>query len=144
MSDMTEWTKVWQAIEDRRIALGWSKETLYDRTGTSDGTYRKMRDGVGIARPAKLVGICLALGWTRDSIDRILHDLEPIESGATPPADPDAALRTQFDAALTALGAELSKLQDRADQTDARLAELAARIDNAPPRRVQQVAKPAR
>ena len=73
------WPNVWDAIEKRRIALAWKKKRLYDETGTSESTYRKMRSGVQVAREDKRRRIATALGWTPDSIDRILAGEEPVE-----------------------------------------------------------------
>lgn len=75
---MDGWRRVWHFIEQRRIALGWSKEMLYTKTHTSDGTYRKMRlEGKGIERPEKFVHITQGLGWTVSSIYDILNGGEP-------------------------------------------------------------------
>jgi hypothetical protein len=69
----TDWRRVWQAIEARRTELGWSKARLYEESNTSEPTFTKMKRGEGIQRIDKVVAICRALGWTNDSIDRLLR-----------------------------------------------------------------------
>lgn len=72
-----DWQRVWRRIDERRVELGWSKAALYERTETSEPTYRKMRNGIGVASDAKRRAITNALGWSPDSIQNILEGGEP-------------------------------------------------------------------
>lgn len=85
------WQNVWAAIDARRVDLAWSKARMYRETGTSERTFQKMSEGVPIARDAKRVQVCRALGWTPDSIDRILDGGEPEMDSTEPVSQPDVA-----------------------------------------------------
>ncbi len=66
------WMGVYQAIDARRIELGWSKADLYRATSTSERTFLKMAQGEPVVREAKRRQITNALGWSADSIDLLL------------------------------------------------------------------------
>lgn len=82
---MTGWQDVWKAIDERRIALGMSKADLYRATNTSERTFQKMADGIPVARDAKRRQITNGLGWTADSIERILDGADPMPEPNTRP-----------------------------------------------------------
>lgn len=72
------WRAIWRLIDSRRIELGMSKAELYRSSRVSEKTMMKMRDdGVPLATDAKRASLCYALGWTSDSIERILRGDEP-------------------------------------------------------------------
>ena len=48
------WQQVWGRIDERRQQLRMSLADLYRATGTSEGTFRKMRiEGIGVTRSSK-------------------------------------------------------------------------------------------
>jgi DNA-binding Xre family transcriptional regulator len=72
------WTEVHDAVDARRIELGWSRNDLFNATGTSHATFSHMKNqGRAIGRPDKVTALCSALGWTADSVDLILAGGEP-------------------------------------------------------------------
>lgn len=73
-----DWRRVRAAIDERMATLPLSWTALYDLS-MSETTYRKMADGIGVSRPSNRAKIARALGWTDDSIDRILAGGPPIE-----------------------------------------------------------------
>ena len=89
---MNEWKRVWRCIDERRIALGWSKAKMYRETSTSERTFVKMSEGVPIARPAKRRQIEAAIGWAAGSIDTALEGGDPVEV-ARPDVGPEAVSR---------------------------------------------------
>src|SRR5436190_17384963 len=72
-----DWRRVAAAIEARRAEIPLTKTELYERS-MSEGTFRKMAHGVGVARPENRTLIARALGWTDDSIDRLLRHEAPV------------------------------------------------------------------
>lgn len=78
MNAAKDWKSVWEAAEDARLALGWTKTELYERTGISEFTYTKMRDGDPLKRNDKRHSFAAAFGWQPEDLDRIA-------AGATPP-----------------------------------------------------------
>lgn len=73
-----DWKRVWAAIDARREELGWNLSQLYAATA-SDPTYRAMReDGKGVTRTNVKRRITDGLGWTPDSIDRLLDGKDPV------------------------------------------------------------------
>lgn len=103
IGDVPGWKRVAAAVEARRIELGWSRTQLYQQT-LSDGTFRKMADGVGIERPQKFAALTDGLGWTRDSVERIL-------AGGSPALVVEAA--HGIEERLAALEADVRRLLDR-------------------------------
>jgi DNA-binding Xre family transcriptional regulator len=72
------WSDVHAAVDQRRIELGWSKSDLYRATGISQATFSRMlRTGAPISSAHKVRGLCDALGWTSDSVNRILAGRQP-------------------------------------------------------------------
>ena len=108
-----DWPGVWRAVDARREHLGWLKADLYRNTETSEGTYRKMAAGIGITRAAKRAKISRALGWSPDSIDRMLRGEDPIvvTSAAVITERPQLALERL--AKLSAQGAAKARSRSR-------------------------------
>ena len=108
-----DWPGVWSAVDARREHLGWLKADLYRNTETSEGTYRKMAAGIGITRAAKRAKISRALGWSPDSIDRMLRSEDPIvvTSAAVITERPQLALERL--AKLSAQGAAKARSRSR-------------------------------
>lgn len=71
------WTDVHAALEARRLDLDLLKGAWYRRLGISETTYRKMADGIPIAKVPKRRQIARAAGWTPESIDSILAGGDP-------------------------------------------------------------------
>jgi hypothetical protein len=86
------WHDVWRHVDERRQELGWTRRELYDNTSISNMTYRKMNDGVGLQQSHKIHGMCRGLGWSTDSVDRILAGgepevVDPVPGDVTPTGD---------------------------------------------------------
>lgn len=78
MKDEERWKAVWAHVDSRRAELGWSWKRLYEEAGVSQGTMLKMRKhGTELQSDNKRVTLCRSLGWTPDSIERILAGGEP-------------------------------------------------------------------
>lgn len=71
------WAAVWNEVDQRRKQLGWSLGDLYDNTGVSETTFRKMRTGGPISRESKVSKMCIGLGWTTESVNLILDGFAP-------------------------------------------------------------------
>jgi hypothetical protein len=105
MNEQQRWSAVWQAIDRRRISLGYTLARLYTESGVSEGTFRKMSHGVPLVNPAKRSQLCGALDWPADAIDRLLDGVDPndippgdrparrLAAGETPPLDVDLFAR---------------------------------------------------
>lgn len=80
MPDMTEaWQRVAQEIGARKKDLGWTWKAVYARTGVSEATLLPMRrDGQGMERDDKIVSLVRGLGWSDDSVARILAGKRPV------------------------------------------------------------------
>jgi hypothetical protein len=91
-----DWRRVAAAIEARRAQIPLSKTELYERS-MSEGTFRKMASGVGVARSENRTLIARALGWTDDSIDRLLRREAPV-AATTPVSSETADLRRLVEA----------------------------------------------
>lgn len=73
-----EWQRAWAYIDARRTVNGWSWSRLYAEAEVSQRTLTKMRhEGVGLESPSKRASLCKALGWSPDSIERILDGGDP-------------------------------------------------------------------
>lgn len=64
------------------LGIGW--EQLASRTGLKYETIRGIRKGESGGRPLTRRAISVALGWTPDSVDRILAGGDPAEATAAP------------------------------------------------------------
>lgn len=75
--DVDDWQRVGEAITARINELSLTKAEVIEASGVSDKTLAGYMAGQRIARADKRRNLCAALGWTRDSIDRILAGGEP-------------------------------------------------------------------
>jgi hypothetical protein len=67
------WKRVWSAIEARLLKIPKSKSDFYRDSLVSPRTFANMRRyGAPIPDVHKRVAICRAVGWTDDSVDRLL------------------------------------------------------------------------
>jgi hypothetical protein len=106
-----KWQHVWDEIDSRRQQLRMSLADLYRATGTSEGTFRKMRyEGIGVARTNKRAAICAGLGWSDDCIDQILAGGEPTLSDADNMPPFNADVQAVLDR-MTAIAAELNAIR---------------------------------
>ncbi|HEX4980237.1 MAG TPA: hypothetical protein VFV63_00985 [Ilumatobacteraceae bacterium] len=71
--DIEDWKRVWSAIEARLLKIPKSKSDFYRDSLVSPRIFANMRRyGAPISAVQKRVAICRAVGWTDDSVDRIL------------------------------------------------------------------------
>lgn len=78
MNDHSErWITVGRLIADRIDALGLTKAELLRRSNLSDKTLAGYLAGHPIRRADKKRDLCAALGWSIDSIERILDEQPP-------------------------------------------------------------------
>lgn len=82
--DQARWHAAAGAINERMHQLGLSQVDLIRRSGVSAFTVRRLQKGVPANyREANVAKVCLALGWTADSLRRLLNGDDPL-----PAADP--------------------------------------------------------
>lgn len=120
-----------ELVEARRKELGLTPTKLAEATGLTTQGLMPIRRGEVKRYQERLTGpLCAALGWTADSVDRILAGGDPIIEGGlvdpsrrttvTLPADEAAALRQLI--AIQAL--QLVELTERVEDLDAELRTL--------------------
>jgi len=108
------WARLGEAIRDRRRALGMSQLELAQAAGISEAMLRVIeRARRTNVRPATLGAVARALGWTRDSVDRVL-------AGGDPVLDEDR------DRSVAELKRQDAELQARLDEVER---DLRARLD---------------
>lgn len=107
--------------------MDWLKADLYRNTETSEGTYRKMAAGIGITRAAKRAKISRALGWSPDSIDRMLRGEDPIvvTSATVITERPDIVSGTGVVSQPYVTADQLAALQEQVDRLQLALERLA-------------------
>jgi hypothetical protein len=77
--DIEGWKRVWSAIEVRLLKIPMSKADLYRDSLVSPRTFANMRRyGTPVAAIHKRVAICRAVGWTDDSVDRLVNGEEAV------------------------------------------------------------------
>lgn len=127
IGDRSGWERVADAVVKRREALGLTAAQVVERGGDLSTSLLSLIENhhqdVYLAR--KLAAVCRALGWTPDSIERILAGDEPVEATAS-----DKPARQSVDERLRTLERRLGITQaDVASKTnEQRLAELEALI----------------
>lgn len=108
------WARLGEAIRDRRRALGMSQLELAQAAGISEAMLRVIeRARRTNVRPVTLGAVARALGWTRDSVDRVL-------AGGDPVLDEDR------DRSVAELKRQVAELQARLDEVER---DLRARLD---------------
>jgi hypothetical protein len=108
MSRRPDWDRLGRAVKERREALRISQGAA----GISASTWRKVEHAVEPPyRRATLLTIAAALGWTPDSIDRLLDGKDPLELDGTRhgPAPSNRSVEERLDQ----LEAEIVSLRDR-------------------------------
>lgn len=76
------WVRVAEEVQRRRLQLNLTQEEAARRSDgrISRATWQKVESALGQSYSARTVmGICRALGWTDDSIHRVMKELPPIE-----------------------------------------------------------------
>lgn len=119
-----DWSTVQDRIRERMKVLRIDQAGLARAAGISDATVRGFMNGQprGIPREPTRWAVCDALGWTQDSIDKILTGGEPeLAEVATPRAVTPLALA---DRGTT----ELVRQAELVDQLVVRVAQLEARM----------------
>jgi transcriptional regulator with XRE-family HTH domain len=67
-----QWTRVGDAVKDRRLALGWTQQEAADRAGVSLATWRLIElAGRERFQELTLRGLVRGLGWPVGSIERL-------------------------------------------------------------------------
>lgn len=81
---MDRWRTVGKAVAARMDELGLTKAELIRRSGVSQKTLDAYLDGQPIVRVDKKRGLCEALRWMPNSIDRLLAGEDPVSISAEP------------------------------------------------------------
>lgn len=87
-----DWKKVADAVRARMDELAIGQGELARRAGISDTKVREVLRGLPLARPYMRVKLSRGLGWSNDSIDRILNDEPPIIATSMPASEADDRL----------------------------------------------------
>lgn len=108
LADVSE--SMWRQIESGRRQIGDTTQTVSPK-------------------PATTAAVCRALGWTVDSIDRMLNGGTPADAdGGLPPFGPDTLqaldLLAEIAGYVKTTSDRLDSVADRLDRIDARLDEL--------------------
>lgn len=112
-----QWERVAHAVRNRRLALGLTQDDL----GVSKAVISNLENAKQERySAAKLISIATSLGWSSDSIERLLADDAPLEqAGARPDrfslADEVARMRSQLQDAL----ARIEQLEAGGDKENA-------------------------
>lgn len=105
-----EWRAVANKVAGRRMQLGLSQKEAAAKAGISEANWNVIENARQERyKPRTLVGVCRALEWTTDSIDRVLAGGEPTLLIRTPAGQlvhlSDAELAEQ----IAALAAEIRR-----------------------------------
>ena len=96
-----QWTRVGDAVKDRRLELGWTQQEAADRAGVSLATWRLIElAGRERFQELTLRGLVRGLGWPVGAIERLRAGGPPPGPDETiepppNPHDPDAAIPTR-------------------------------------------------
>lgn len=103
-----------EAIAARMKELDLYPAALIEATGLTGPGIMPVRKGERKAYQARLTGpLCKALGWTPDSIERLMRGEPPVELRSTvKPAEHDADPLSALQAQVNDLSAELLAVQD--------------------------------
>ena len=85
--DKASWVRVGRAISARIATLGLLKTEVQKTAGVSDKTLNGYIAGKPIVLANKRRGLCAALRWAPDSIDRLLRGEDPVELADEPSPD---------------------------------------------------------
>jgi DNA-binding XRE family transcriptional regulator len=114
------WPVVAETVKRRRLELDLSQRAAAIAADTSPTTWGNLEKHSQRVDPLSRTKICRALGWTLDSIDRILAGGDPeVAEGFTPlPSVDEMASRLMtLEAGLAGLRADVQSLLERIDPT---------------------------
>lgn len=121
-SDETGWVRVAKAIIQRRFELGMTQAELARRAGTTISTMSLLQRGQFKDGQRKKTlhqrtayGVEVALGWKRDSIEKLLFD------GAEPELTSEGEQQAQLSAENRELFQQVDLLQSKVDELEQRL-----------------------
>src|SRR5579862_7346424 len=86
-----QWTRVGDAVKDRRLALGWTQQEAADRAGVSLATWRLIElAGRERFQELTLRGLVRGLGWPVGAIERLRAGGPPpgLDETHDPPPNP--------------------------------------------------------
>lgn len=132
-NEAKEWVRIGEAVTRRAAALGIptvsrlaevSKglDNSAKHEGVSDLTWSRLMRGVPVNRADKRQLICQTLGWTYDSIERMLMGEEPVSIQEEKQASRSSTAR------LAELEVRVKQLETRTSEIDAALADLIPRL----------------
>lgn len=121
------WRAVGRAIEDCLADTGATWTAFYVASGVSEPTISGIRKGRPVKRRDKRRGICRALGWSPDSIDRMLRGEDPIvaTSAAVITERPDIVSGAGVVSQPYVTADQLAALQEQVDRLQLALERLA-------------------
>jgi len=113
-----------RAVRNRMRELELSQAELVRRSGLSEPTVNAItRGAVSAYRDATLLRLVVALGWSRDSVDRLREGHAPVVSGGGETAT--RRVRAADESNTAAWGA-IRRLEERVDALAAEVAQLRA------------------
>jgi transcriptional regulator with XRE-family HTH domain len=102
------WKRVATRVRERREGLGLTQEQLAAQASVGTATIRLIESaGRDKYNRSTIVNVCRGLGWTTDSIDRLLKDQEP-EVSPEPELSSEERL-AELEARVAALEAEAGR-----------------------------------
>lgn len=107
----TDWERVAETVKRRRVERGLSQRAAAQAAGLSPTTWGSLELHHQRLEPLSRPKIARALGWTPDSLDRILAGGEPEDDGSGPPRSTEERLN-----AVEADVAEIRQILDRVVQ----------------------------
>ena len=114
----SEWQAVAAAVSERMADLAIGQRELARRAGISDTKVREVLRGQPLVRDYMRTKLSLGLGWTRDSIDRILGGKAPVVMSSA--SGGEAARLDAIDVRLERIEELLERLVDDDDRQGAR------------------------
>lgn len=139
MASQEAWQKLADLLRERREEQGLSQRDLADAAGTTDRLISAIeRTERTTFKPHKLRAIAKAVGWTGDSVNRILTGKEPVDASEET-AEPfrremllDRAERDTLDR-IVQLERQLAVLHQRQDVMQDEIARLRSLVEPGPP-----------
>jgi hypothetical protein len=105
-AERSDWERVASAVRQRRLDLGLTireatKRVSLDVWGKIENARGPTPDATDWGyRPRTVVAVCQALGWTTDSLDRIIAGDPPVDDTGTSTAEEDFTLWLELVASL--------------------------------------------
>ena len=113
-ADQQQWERVSRRVNERRLALDLTAEELAALAGRglTPGVLSQIENARKPSYAARtLTALCRGLGWTPDSIERILDDGEPLQAGGD-----DASMAERMERLEAALDRFTGALNDLANE----------------------------